>query len=102
MGKAKLDKSRSFGTIIGPVDDDVRYRQDGKGFDGQGNELVTGKLEVVKHGASIPVSSGNSGTTTPPPAKKRRKRRTKAQMAAARKEKQGDKRLAVLSTEVFK
>ena len=100
MGKAKLDKSRSFGTIIGPVDDDVRYRQDGKGFDGQGNE--------VKNDAPVPmavteITVKEVAVAFPQPVKKkRRKRRTKAQMAAARAEKQGDKSPSVLGTEVFK
>ena len=91
MKKAKLDRSRSFGEVIGIVDDGVRYKQDGKDFDAQENE--------VNPKASAPVSSGNSGITPSDPRyvpasagtstttvakKKRRKRRTKAQMAAAR------------------
>ncbi len=77
MSKAKLDRSRSFGEVIGLVDDGVRYKQDGKEFNAQENEIGPK--------ASPPVSSENSGTTPSNPVKqKKRKRRTKAQMAAAR------------------
>lgn len=107
MGKAKLDRSRSFGEIIGIVSDGVRYQQDGKDFDGQGNEI---KNDAPVPGAVVQMTVQEvvrkfpaPGVTPPQPVKKkRRKRRTKEQMAAARAEKQAPSRPAVLTTEVFK
>ena len=117
MKKATLDRSRSFRTIIGITADGVRYMQDDKDFDAQGDEIVTGKSDFPEYGTTIPVSSGNSAPTPSNPRyvpssagtstvsvakKKKRKRRTKAQMTAARAGKPGLTKPAVLSTEVFK
>lgn len=99
MKKAKLDRSRSFRSIIGISKDGVRYIQGDKDFDATGSEIQNDAPAPL---AVAPMTVQEVVRKFPLPVKKKRKRRTKAQMATARAEKPALTKPAVLSTEVFK
>lgn len=52
---SKLDRTRDFGEVFGATSDGARYFQDGKAFDGAGNEIGAPAPKAKAKPASKPA-----------------------------------------------